>query len=349
MKILHTVNSLHPDTGGPARSVPGLAAAAARHGAEVHLWAGDIPDFIEEPEGVTFHRGELPEISKLELVHDHGVWLPVNHRVATWAARKGLPRMVSPRGMLEPWAINHNKWKKKLAWWLYQKRDLQSAVALHATAEAEAAQFRALGFHQPTPIVANGIDLPERPRQQLDQKTVLFLSRVHPKKGLPMWVDVWKKLRPKGWQMRVVGPDEGGHTEEIKSLVEAADLSDQWHFEGPLEGEEKLDALSSADLFALPTYSENFGIVVAEALALGTPVITTTGTPWEGLKKHRCGWWVEPEVEALTKAFSEALTSNELTEMGQRGSTWVREEFAWDAIGKKIVTAYEELLHEHRS
>jgi len=87
--------------------------------------------------------------------------------------------------------------------------------------------------------------------------------------------------------------------------------------------------------------------VVAEALALGTPVITTTGTPWEGLHTHKCGWWVEPEVEALTGAFAEAIASEDLKEMGQRGSDWVREEFAWDAIGRRIVTAYQEILDGH--
>lgn len=347
MKILHTIASLHPDTGGPARSVPGLASAAARHGAEIHLWADDLPDSIEAPKGVTLHRGELPDLPGLDLVHDHGVWLPLNHKVARWATSQNIPRMVSPRGMLEPWAINHNKWKKKVAWWLYQKNDLQSAVALHATAQSEADQFQNLGFHQKIPIIPNGIDLPSVPRPAHSQKTVLFLSRIHPKKGLPMWVEVWKKVAPRDWKMRIVGPDEAGHTEEIRQAVHHAGFAKSWDFEGPLEGEEKLAALSSADLFVLPTYSENFGIVVAEALALGTPVITTTGTPWEGLHTHRCGWWVDPTVDSLAQAFSEAIQCEERSAMGQRGSQWVREEFAWDAIGQRMIKAYEEILNGH--
>ncbi len=342
MKVLHTVSSLHLDTGGPARSVPGLAGAAAKAGAEVHLWADQIPDDYKAPEGVTLHH-TLPE-EKFDLVHDHGVWLPNNHRVAKWAKA---PRIVSPRGMLEPWALNHNKWKKKLAWWLYQRKNLKTAAAFHATAESEAAQLKKIGLSQPSFVVPNGIDFDEFEGDFVKEKTVLFLSRVHPKKGLPMWVEAWKTLAPEGWKMRVVGPDEGGHTDEVRALVKEAGLQDEWSFEGSLEGADKLAALGSAELFALPTYSENFGIVVAEALAAGTPVITTTGTPWEGLHEHQCGWWVEPTVADLTRALREAVASDERRAMGQRGANWVKEEFAWDGIGRKITNAYQELLDGH--
>lgn len=346
MRVIHTVNSLHPSTGGPARSVPGLAQAAARAGATVHLWAGQIPEGYEAPENIQLHSGDLPEIT-FDLIHDHGVWLPNNHRVADWATSRNTPRIVSPRGMLEPWALNHHKWKKRLAWWLYQKRDLQTATAFHATANAEANQIRTLGFHQPAFVIPNGIETSEFEGQFTKNKTVLFLSRIHPKKGLPMWVEAWKKIAPTGWTMRVAGPDEGGHTAELKDLVRQAGLSGQWTFEPSLEGRKKYQALGSSAIFALPTYSENFGIVVAEALASGTPVITTTGTPWEGLLEHQCGWWVEPTVDTLAHALAEAIASEDRIAMGRRGSRWIKNEFGWDQIGQKIVTAYQETLNGH--
>lgn len=343
MRILHTVASLHPDTGGPARSVPGLAQAAAKAGATIHLWAGQIPAGYQPPQNVQLHTGGFPEI-ELDLIHDHGVWLPNNHRVASWAKSHKVPRIVSPRGMLEPWALNHHKWKKKIAWWLYQKRDLESATAFHATADSEAAQIRSLGIHQPAFVIPNGIRLNEFDGDFPKTKTVLFLSRIHPKKGLPMWLEAWKRVKPTGWQMRIVGPDEDGHTDELKKLVEQAGLSDQWIFEGPLEGTEKHQALGSASIFALPTYSENFGIVVAEALAAGTPVITTTGTPWKGLIDHQCGWWVDPTVDTLAHALAAAIASDDRITMGRRGSRWIKNEFGWDQIGQKIVTAYQKTL-----
>ena len=346
MRILHTVASLHLDTGGPARSVPGLAAAVARAGAEVHLWAPETPEAISAPDRVTLHRGEFPEI-EIDLLHDHGVWLPNNHRMAQWASKNTIPRMVSPRGMLEPWALNHNKWKKKIAWWLYQGRDLKSAAAFHATAQSESDQFKNIGLKQPSFVVPNGIDFAEFEGTFTKEKTVVFLSRIHPKKGLMMWIDAWKKVAPDGWRMRVIGPDESGHTEEVKAAAEQAGLSDQWTFEDSLEGPEKISALGSAELFALPTFSENFGIVVAEALAAGTPVITTTGTPWQGLLEHNCGWWVEPTIDALANALKSAIACEERAEMGQRGANWVKNEFAWDEIGLRMVAAYRTILNGH--
>ena len=348
MQILHTVQSLHPDSGGPARSVPGLAEAAAAAGATVTLWSPLItPDSIL-PDGVNILRGEnVPDLSSFDLIHDHGVWLPFNHRVARAARKANKPRIVSPRGMLEPWALNHSKGRKKLAWFFYQKKDLESASALHATAEAEAKQLRKLGFTQPIHVIPNGINLPHVHPLPNTHPTVVFLSRVHPKKGLLMWVEAWRNAAPNHWRMRVIGPDELNHTAEVRAAAVKAGIAHNWSFEGPLEGEEKLQALSSAEVFVLPTFSENFGIAIAEALALGTPVITTTGTPWEELKFHQCGWWVAPEVAALSEALRQAVASPDRHRMGQRGRTWVREEFAWPGIGQRIFAAYKDILAHH--
>lgn len=353
MRILHTVASLQPDTGGPARSVPGLANALADQGAEVHVWSPNVPGDSSDLTKFTLHRGTLEEalgkIQGLDLIHDHGLWLPVNHRVAIASRQRNIPRVVSPRGMLEPWALNHKKWKKRAAWWLYQKKDLRSAGALHATAHSEAGQFQRLGLKNPIHTIPNGVDLPPpsdlRPLPS-NRKTVLFLSRIHPKKGLPMLVEAWAKLKPVGWQMLVAGPDENGHRLEIERQVEKTGLSDQWRFTGALEGEAKRQAFSQADLFILPTYSENFGIAVAEALASGIPVITTTGTPWQGLENHGCGWWVKPEMGTLAKTLGEAMALSDSArhEMGARGISWMKQDFTWEGIATKMLAAYQQVL-----
>jgi len=363
MRVLHTIASLEPDTGGPARSVPNLAMALRREGLSVALWTPNAQEqaWLEPlvEAGIEIHSGDLSELPAFDLIHDHGVWLHNNRRVAAHAKAHGIARIVSPRGMLEPWALNHKKWKKRLAWWLYQRADLRSATALHATAQSEAEQLRKLGFKQRIILAPNGVDevkaealKVECPTGQPDSlsiqdspRTALFLSRIHPKKGLPLLVNAWSRLRPQGWRMRIVGPDEGGHRREVENLVAQAGLAEEWVFEGALDGEAKWSRYREADLFILPTYSENFGICVAEALASGIPVITTTGTPWDGLTEHRCGWWVSPDAEALAEALNAAMATSpeELRAMGERGKAWMSRDFSWSSIAAQMAAAYQDL------
>jgi glycosyltransferase involved in cell wall biosynthesis len=298
---------------------------------------------------------DLPDEWRMpDLLHDHGVWLGSNHACAVYARRCGIPCVISPRGMLEPWSMNHKRIKKKVAWWLYQRKDLRSAALLHATAVPEAKNLEALCLGVPVVAIPNGVtpgstlhtevrlDVGKGPR------TVLFLGRIHPKKGLPLWVEAWAKVRPQGWRMRIIGPDEGGHAAEVRRLVQEAGLSNDWSVETPLEGDEKWEALANADVFVLPTFSENFGIVVAEALVAGTPVITTTGTPWDGLHAHRCGWWVPPSVNGLAGAFKDAiaLPAGARREMGLRGREWMQRDFSWEGIGRAMLDTYRKLLEK---
>jgi glycosyltransferase involved in cell wall biosynthesis len=369
MRILLTVASLHPETGGPARSVPGLATALAHQGVDVHVWSPNVPDLLPEPVGFVLHRGTLEAtldlVKRLDLIHDNGLWLPLNHRIAKAAMLRGIPRVVSPRGMLEPWALKHKKWKKRLAWLFYQKYDLETASLLHSTAESEAEQFVRLGLTCAVTTIPNGVEILGTPkfknaticeeRKSYDDvryatcsptRTALFLSRIHPKKGLPLLVDTWAKVRPAGWRMLVAGPDEGGHRAKVEMLVRHAGLSGEWEFCGSLEGSKKRSAYENADLFILPTYSENFGIAVAEALAHGLPVITTHGAPWQLLESERCGWWVPANGNGIASALDDATrrSPEELAAMGERGRTVVAERFVWDGIAKQFFECYQWLL-----
>ena len=355
MRILLTVASLRPETGGPARSVPGLANALVNQGLEVHVWSPDVPAVPTDPVGFVLHRGTLEEtlnqIKPLDLIHDNGLWLPMNHRIAMAAKRRGIPRIVSPRGMLEPWALNQKKWKKRLAWWLYQRRDLQSASALHATAESESGQFKRLGLHAAVRIIPNGVDVVKTEKLKSEKlkgetRTALFLSRVHPKKGLPLLLEAWAKVRPENWNLHVVGPDEGGHRAELENQVVMLGLGDSIRFSGPLTGDAKAAVFRESSLFILPTHSENFGIAVAEAMAHGLPVITTHGTPWKLLEEKNCGWWTPISTDGIAAALDDATrrSPEELAAMGERGRTVVEERFAWEGIARQFVECYEWVL-----
>jgi len=308
-----------------------------------------------ETSGVTVVRSSLHKndikSSIPDCVHFHGIWSPrLVKRFRAWQ-RQGVPCVISPHGMLEPWAMAHKKWKKKVAWWGYQKRVLENASCLHTTALSEANGLRQLGLKNQISVIPNGVDLPiiaEYSRiRSSESRVILFLSRVQKKKGLLNLVSAWGNVQRPGWIIRIVGPDEGNHLAEVKRATTHAGLINDFSFEGPLEGEAKWRAFQEAEVFILPTYSENFGIVVAESLACGTPVITTKGAPWEGLIDHECGWWTEISVEGIAGALKDATSRSreELSEMGMRGREWVKKDFAWESVAKQMVQLYESVVN----
>ena len=249
--------------------------------------------------------------------------------------------------MFEPWALNNKKWKKKLAWWLYQKRILMNADVIHATSEREAQNLRKLGCQQDIFIIPNGVDFPETlpsPQKQ-EKKTSLFVSRIHKVKGLMNLLKAWEQINSEGWQLKIAGPKEDGHQDELEAYINQHHLKNI-SFLGPLNDKEKWLEYVNADLFVLPTYSENFGVVVAEAMAAGLPVITTKGAPWKMLEDKQCGWWIDIDVEPLVEAMKEAmgLSDGEREKIGEIAQKLAYENFSWNKIAKEMNQVYDYIL-----
>ena len=385
MRVLHIIEGLGGEAGGPSRSVQGLVVSLSQLGVDAHLatlckgahpWVDGVWDFAELSGGVGEFREYLRSISP-DVVHIHGLWRLRLHGVASICKKFNVPYIIAPRGMLEPWSLQQKWLKKRIARWLYQDKDLKCAAALHATAESEAEQFRKLGFKNPIIISPNGVNVPmngERgmgngERKSGEKRRVLFVSRMHPKKGVMELVEAWGRLVVSrqssvvsGWECELVytvsGELEKEYEAKVKARVKELGIEDQFIFTGALNDDEKWGAYARADLFVLPTYSENFGIVVAEALWAGVPVITTKGTPWYELEgyansqlttlnsKLKCGWWIDTGVELLVKALGEAtaLSDVERREMGARGRKLVEEKYTWDAVVKAMVKGYEDVL-----
>jgi glycosyltransferase involved in cell wall biosynthesis len=178
------------------------------------------------------------------------------------------------------------------------------------------------------------------------ERRALFLSRIHPKKGLLNLIEAWRQVRPRGWRLLIAGPDESNHLSSVQEAVRQAGLTATVTFVGPVYGQQKLDLFNSADLFILPTFSENFGIAVPEALASAVPVITTKGAPWGCLETHDCGWWVDIGVPPLARALSEATqcSESELRQMGLRGRQLVSREYSLARIGQQMQAVYQWVL-----
>lgn len=281
---------------------------------------------------------------KPEIVHVHGAWMQIHFEAVRIASRVGVPVVTSPRGMLQSWSFSHHAFKKWLAWRAYQRRTCQRSTVFHATSPQEAADLRGLVPDKPVFVVPNGVDFPGvmpaaepgRPDQ------VLYLGRIHPVKALDILLRAWRSVRARGWNLVIVGPDEGGHRGALEELSRRLGLEGRVRFHGEVSENEKWGLLRNARVFVLPSQTENFGIAVAEALAAGLPVIATKGTPWEGLPKHGCGWWVECSENALATALQDAVGkgAGDLERMGSRGRDWAEVEFSWKSIAQRMRQVY---------
>ena len=398
MKVLHIITGIARDLGGPSRSSQGLVAAECCAGVDAWIYPFDGAEpWIDGVRKYKLQDAELSaaDLAQFDIVHIHGIWDPRLHNVAKMCRAAKIPYIIAPRGMLEPWSLKQKWLKKRIVRFLYQDKDLKCAAALHATAESEAEQFRKLGFRNPVVISPNGVNVPgnfnrvERAEHvDRERKRVLFVSRMHPKKGVLELVEAWgrlgvrsQELGVRAWVVELVYTLNGEFEREYEAKVKARILelgmsyqdadgsvyrnsstpslphsstSPNFIFTGPLNDDAKWDAYDRADLFVLPTYSENFGIVVAEALWVGVPVITTKGTPWSELEEYKCGKWIDLPAEGSNpstwEALDEALVSvmamsdAERGEMGKRGKRLVEEKYTWEAVCKAMVDGYKKLL-----
>lgn len=259
----------------------------------------------------------------------------------------GFKVVLTPHGMLEPWIMARHYYTRKLpAWLLYQKAAVRKADLLHATADSEKNNLFKLGCNDRIDVIANGIDVDAIEMKLSWQRTgqALFLSRVHPKKGIDLLIEAMAKIPNKcGYVINIAGEGDDAYIGELKMLAQRRGVAGNIKFVGGVYGERKWELFRQADVFILPTHSENFGIVVAEALASGTPVITTKGTPWAELETKGCGWWVDIDINAIACAFSKFLKLDEtqLQKMGHNGRALVECEYSSATVARMFVDMYE--------
>jgi glycosyltransferase involved in cell wall biosynthesis len=238
----------------------------------------------------------------------------------------------------------HNPWRKRVAMLLYQRRGLRNALAFHAASLLEARNVRALGLRQPIAVIGNGIESPPKSTADLatTPRVALFLSRLHRVKGLLDLLAVWAMLRPQGWTLRIVGPDSDGYRQKVIETIASLGIHACVELCGEASNIDKWHHYRQAQLFILPTYSENFGLVVGEALACGVPVITTTETAWNEIAARGCGWIVTPGVEGLRYALAEAtaLPAARLADMGDSGRRWIPAHFSWTTVAERMRLFY---------
>lgn len=367
MRIHQIIQSVNNPSAGPTYSVARLADELHKLGEEASVltlgqppaqWPYEAPLRIhdgplERKTGISLSlMREIRELAETScILHGHGIWRLAN-LFPLFLPRNAPGRLVcSPRGMLSPWSMQYKSIMKQPFWRFLQKPALQRCHCFHVTAAVELEDIRRVGLHGPVAIIPNGVDLPRSSNDIPREKRIVFLSRIDPKKGLDLLLPAWTAIAPQfsDWELVIAGPLKGAYADSMQTL--ARDIhAPRVRFAGETLGEAKRSLLSGASLFVLPTYSENFGIAVAEALAHGVPVITTTETPWTEIGLRNCGWCIPPEEIALREALREALSlpMPALHEMGEKGRNWMQRDYAWDRIAEMMRQTYHWLLHGGR-
>jgi len=293
---------------------------------------------------------QLIEEVQPDIVNINGCWLPENALIQRCAQRKGCKVVITPHGMLEPWILKRHYWTRKFpALALYQKKTIQNANCILSTAKSECDNILKLGYNNNVHVIGLGLDT-ETIKLRTDwkqQKKILFLSRIHVKKGIEFLVQAVDSLRNElnGWKIIIAGEGDAQYIEQLKKIIAEKKLEHIFDFIGGVYGEQKWKIYQSADFFVLPTYSENFGYVIAEALASGTPVITTKGTPWQDIETYHCGKWIDVGSKPLSEAIQQMikLTDAEREAMGQNARKLIEEKYSAKVMAEKIMELYKSL------
>jgi glycosyltransferase involved in cell wall biosynthesis len=359
---------IDPKWGGPSVSVPALCRAMHAQDPSVRLYfAADVsdPDWPACFQRYSKSYGGLLHASRglrtalaagnFRVVHHHALWLPSLGYAARAARRSGCPLVISPRGMLAAYALRRARWKKWFAARLLHRGALARAAAWHATSDMEFTDIRAAGFCQPILVSGNGIDEPRwsepldrqrwlaRHPELAGKRLALFYSRLHSKKGLLPLVDAWARLAPSfpDWHLLICGSAHEYTLDDVARavrghprLVERTTLADPAGLPKPYR---------LAELYLLPTLSENFGLTIGEALACGVAALTSTAAPWSGLNDRDAGRCVPLDTFEAHWAELMKLAPDALRDQGARGREWMLTDFSWDRKASEMLDFYQQL------
>ena len=364
MKIIHYIPSIDRIAGGTSTYMQVLGKELGKL-AEVHIitHASENPLSIDNckihyvsnynPINSRFKSevSKLFDVIKPELVHVNCCWMPACTLVQKMAQKRNIKVVLTPHGMLEPWIIKRHYWTRKLpALLLYQKAAIQNADCLQATAESEKQNLLKLGYNSNIKIVKLGIDAESITVKTSwkNNKQLLFLSRVHVKKGINYLIEAADILREElqGYKIVVAGEGDTDYVASLKQQIIDKGLQDIIQLIGGVYGDKKWELFQTSDLFVLPTHSENFGLAIAESLASGTPVITTVGTPWNDLNSSNSGAWIEigtqPLVDILKRFLS--LSDEELEAMGKNGRKLIETKYSAKVMAEEMMEVYQSIV-----
>lgn len=370
--IAYSTKSLSRQAGGVVVPIRALAARVIERGGLANVYGlkdVDLEKDVDEWDGTPVHAvdplfgGVAPALDAAlrdashHLLHLHGLWLYPSIAASNWRKRTGCPVVVAPHGMLDPWAMANSGWKKRLAMALYEGENLRGAACLHALNTAEAAAMRKLGLTNPIAIVPNGVKMPDygtttRPisLKNDDRNVLLFLGRLHPKKGLLETIDAWNMVIsevPKigrEWTLVIAGWDDGGHGEFLKAKIASLGLDNHVHVPGPVFGSEKVAMLTSASAFILASHSEGLPIAVLEAWSHGVPVFMTAACNLPEGFLAGASIQITTNAKEIASVLCNYLPDSHLSQVGFAGRELVERHYNWNRIGDEMIAVYQWLI-----
>lgn len=374
MRVTYLTPYISRTGGGVSNSVQRVAQSVAELDGQVEVFAfddpfaaRDLPDWRPLVPKV-FRRqafqkfGWAPDLEralrefkgKETLVHQHGIWTYISVVCHRWGKRTKQPTMVSPHGMLDPWALANSRWKKRLALLAYERRNLVHCSCIHAMSESEVESVRSFGLKGPMAFIPNGVDIPSErtdvpePPFKDQRKIVLFLGRMHPKKGLIPLLDAWRRLGKEtaDWHLVMAGPDEIGHVAQVQKHVKSLRLEENVSYVGPQYGDAKDACLRHAEAFVLSSYSEGFPIAILEAMAYGLPVLMSPQCNFPEAMRADVALCADVEPGAIADGLRRLfeMSDDQRSDLGARSRAFVAKNYTWASVGKQMTDVYQWLL-----
>ncbi len=367
MRVLHAIEGFDAQFGGIATCTSDLLKAMQSNGHTVELLTprhSESNNFLGENSKwvrsfnydglgpVNYSRNAIQELKArdYELYHINGLWQHICHATSSFARKHYRPYVITPHGMLYPETLRRSYWKKWPMLKIWFRKDILNASCLHATCETEMQHLREFGYRGPIAVIGNPVTVPNYISNikivKPDKTTLGFLGRLHPRKHVENLLRGASLCKIKDFEIIIVGSGDKDYEKFLHDEVNKLGLENKVKFTGFLTGQEKFEQLARLSALFVPSDMENFGMIVPEALLVGTPVMASLGTPWKDLNEHDCGWWRDNSPESIAAVIDEVATKTpvELLEMGMRGRDLVLQKYEASKVAGQMLELYRWLL-----
>lgn len=353
--LLSAIHSLNPE---PVVDIltPDITLGDDKLMGDGEDWIKAVPNDYKTPLSISRNMSNFLRNSDYYIYHTNGMWMHINHSTCAIARKKGKPYIITPHGMLYPESLARSAWKKWPMRKIWFDRDIRDADCIHATCNKEMENLRLLGYKGPIAVIGNPVAVPDYTEDLFNNRncnsastsSIAFLGRLHPRKKVENILQGLAKSTKPNLKVYIMGEGDSGYKDFLKQEASRLGIANRVHFLGFVNGRKKFETLAKMDALFVPSDFENFGMIIPEALIVGTPVMASLGTPWETLNTERCGWWRDNSPESIAAIINQLyrLSNEERNAMGKRGRDYILRTFAADKVATQMLSLYKWIIGE---